>query len=671
MAKSASSLPREVPLPPPRPRFPRWLDPVVLVSAVVLAYANSLHAPFLFDDAGAVLRNPTIRDLTSLVVLNPPADGSTTTGRPLVNLSYALNYALGGENVAGYRALNIAIHALAALTLFGLLRRTFSCVRGRSPLAGDVSAASRASALLPSSFGADFAALTIASLWALHPLQTESVVCIAQRTELLCGLFYLLTLSAFARATGGARCPQRAWLALSVVACLLGMASKEVMVTAPLAVLLYDRTCVAGTFSAALRQRRGYYAALAATWLLLAFLVLQNSGARGVSAGFGLGVTPWSYLLKQCEALVLYLRLSFWPHPLVLDYGTAVPASVAEVWWQGSVVLALLAATIWALVRRPLLGFAGAWFFLILAPSSSFVPLVTQTVAEHRMYLPLAALLALVVGLLHRLPTAVARVIVGVLVLTGGAATVARNHTYRDPLTIWLDNVAAHPAGARGHNNLALIFQQRGESDRANTHYATAVRLQPGYVSAHYNWGVALLEQNRVEAAIVPLETAVRLAPEHADAHLNLGNALVRAERPAAALAHYDTSLRLRPAPDVHVNLAAALTVLGRQREAAGQLESALRLDPSFAPARLQLARNLSRAALALAQSGRLVEAVAPLTRATQLQPDFVEAHANLGNVLLLSGRPTEAIVAYEAALRLRPNDAGLLENLAEARSAR
>jgi tetratricopeptide (TPR) repeat protein len=127
----------------------------------------------------------------------------------------------------------------------------------------------------------------------------------------------------------------------------------------------------------------------------------------------------------------------------------------------------------------------------------------------------------------------------------------------------------------------------------------------------------------------------------------------------------------LRPAPDAHVNLAAALTVLGRQREADGQLESALRLDPSFAPARLQLARNLSRAALALAQGGRLAEAVAPLTRAIQLQPDFVEAHANLGNVLLLSGRPAEAIVAYEAALRLRPRDPGLLENLAAARSVR
>ena len=298
----------------PRARFPSWLAPLALTFAVALVYANSLSAPFLFDDAGAVLGNPTIRSLASLAVFNPPADGSTTTGRPLVNLSYALNYALGGEHVVGYRVVNVAIHALAALTLFGLLRRTFSCVRGRGPLAGDVSASSRASALLPSSFNPDVAALTIAALWALHPLQTESVVCIAQRTESLCGLFYLLTLYAFARATipseGGARCPQSAWLVVSVGSCLLGMGAKEVMVTAPLVVLLYDRTFVAGTFAGALRVRRGYYAALVGTWLLLAFLVLQNSGARGASAGFGLGVTPWTYLLTQADALVRYLGLT-------------------------------------------------------------------------------------------------------------------------------------------------------------------------------------------------------------------------------------------------------------------------------------------------------------------------------------------------------------------------
>lgn len=571
MAKSAPSLPRDVSLPPPRPRFPRWLAPVVLVSAVVLAYANSLHAPFLFDDAGAVLGNPTIRSLTSLAVLNPPADGSTTTGRPVVNLTYALNYAFGGENVAGYRALNIAIHALAALTLLGLLRRTFLSLQLKFPL-----------------FNCESAALAAASLWALHPLQTESVVCIAQRTELLCGLFYLLTLYAFARATlpseGGARCPQRASHALSVVACLLGMASKEVMVTAPLAVLLYDRTFVAGTFSAALRLRRGYYSALAATWLLLAFLVLQNSGARGVSAGFGLGVTPWSYLLKQCEALVLYLRLSLWPHPLVLDYGTAVPASVAEVWWQGPVVLALLAATLWALVRRPLLGFAGAWFFLILAPSSSFVPLVTQTMAEHRMYLPLAAVVALAVVALNCGLGARALAGCAVLVPAFAVVTVGRNHTYRDAIAIWSDTVVHAPPHSRAFTSLGAAYVVAQRPAEALPLLDRALALNPADYSAQRNRALALLALGRADEASAIFAALPAREPGEAAEYFDLGNAFAREGKYPEAAAAYTRTVTLEPAHfAARANLGNAFLAAGRAPEAIAAYEAALRLRPADA----------------------------------------------------------------------------------------
>ncbi|MCX6952485.1 MAG: hypothetical protein NTV51_10010 [Verrucomicrobia bacterium] len=189
------------------PRAPArpWLAAACLVAVVVLAYANTLRAPFLFDDAGAVLDNPTIRRLGSLSIFRPPTDGSTTTGRPVVNVSFALNYALGGEDVLGYHAVNLAIHALAALTLFGLLRRTPPFATGA---------------------GAPWPAFFAALLWALHPLQTESVTCIAQRTESLCGLFYLLTLYGFVRAAGAPAPEEPAgalrrtpWLALSLVSC--------------------------------------------------------------------------------------------------------------------------------------------------------------------------------------------------------------------------------------------------------------------------------------------------------------------------------------------------------------------------------------------------------------------------------------------------------------------
>jgi protein O-mannosyl-transferase len=719
---------------PARLSLPRWLAVTCLVGGVVLAYWNSLGAPFLFDDTGAVLQNPTIRRLASLATLSPPTDGSTTTNRPIVNLSYAINYAISGESVWSYHALNVAIHVLAALTLMGIVRRAISGPVGAPPLP------------------ADALAFLTALLWALHPLQTESVVCIAQRTESLYGLFYLLTLYTFIRGAESERsgcrsvlagdpryaspkvaCKQAPtsvdgkpihawrWFSLSFLACLLGMGTKEAMVTAPLIVLLYDRTFVAGGFSAAWRRRRVYYAALASTWLLLAWIMLGAGGGRGFGAGFGLGVSWWTYLLKQSEAIVLYLKLSFWPHPLVLDYGTAVVRSVADVWWQGPVVIGLVAGTLWALVRKPVLGFAGAWFFVILAPSSSLMPIVTQTVAEHRMYLPLAAVIAsCLVGLhalLKRLPdyatagqpttghrTAVPRsrarlpaILFLALACPLAWLTVSRIRDYRDVVAIWADNVAKCPQVARGHNNLAWAFQQQGNTVQANAHFARAVALEPGYVTARYDWGVALLDQGRVAEAIAQFEAAVQLAPDHADAYVNLGNALMQVQRAVEAIPQYETALRLRPAADAHYDLGVALAEVGRTEDAAGHFRAALQINPALPEAHYQLARLAERAGqpaaaelqyletmrlapdhaaaqarlgLLLARAGRLPAAAEHLRAAVRLKPADAEAHVNLGNVLLLQGQAREAVACYEEAVRLRPDDARIRENLQLAREA-
>lgn len=593
--------------PAPRTVAWRWLAPAGLVVALVLAYANTLHAPFLFDDVGAVLENASIRRLDSINILFPPTDGSTTTGRPVVNFSIALNYAISGERPWSYHVLNLSIHAAAALALFGLLRRTFATLQPQ------LAASNR-----------DGLALAAASLWALHPLQTESVTCIAQRTESLCGLFYLLTLYAFSRGCAVVQPASRTWLAVSLVCSCLGMATKEVMVTAPLIVFLYDRTFVAGSFIAAWRIRRNYYLALASTWGVLLALLLSGSGARGASAGFALGVSPWSYLLTQCEALVLYLRLAAWPHPLVLDYGTPVVHSVVAVWWQGPFVLSLLVATGWALVRRPALGFAGACFFLILAPSSSFVPLVTQTIAEHRMYLPLAPVVAVaVLGLGVRFGRTALTVLSGVT-LAAFVGTVARNHNYRDAVTLWSDNVASRPLNPRGHHNLALALHHAGRIAEAHPSFARAVALDPAYVTAHFNWGVALLSESRTEEAIGRLETTVRLAPDHLAAHRQLAAIAERAGRPA----------------DIEQHLGAVL-----------------RLVPNDLTAHRKLG-------LLLARAERLAPAAEHFRAVLRQLPDDADTHANLGNVLLLAGQTREAITSYERALHLRPGDPRTKENL-------
>jgi hypothetical protein len=336
----------------------------VILAAVFAAYFNSFAGPFVYDDLPSITDNRTIRQLWPMgPALTPPAGGLAVSGRPIVNYYLAINYAISGQEVWSYHAVNLGIQVLAALALFGVVRRTLGRV-----LAGGHA---RDPALL---------ALAASLLWALHPLQTESVTYIIQRAESLMGFFYLFTLYCFVRGweAGADSAARRLWYALSISACLLGMATKEVMVTAPLIVLLYDRIFLAGSFREALRQRCRIYLCLAGTWLLLAYL-MAGTGGRGGTVGFSASVSWEDYALSQLQAVAHYLRLAVWPRPLVIDYGLVTerppPAKLAL---AASILALLAAATACALWRCPKLAFLGLCFFLILAPSSSVVPIVTE-----------------------------------------------------------------------------------------------------------------------------------------------------------------------------------------------------------------------------------------------------------------------------------------------------
>ncbi|HEY5226971.1 MAG TPA: hypothetical protein VIJ19_00450, partial [Opitutaceae bacterium] len=243
---------------------------LLIAAAAAVAYLPSFAAPFVFDDVPAIGGNPTIRHIAS--ALRPPAD-TTVSGRPVLNLSLALDYAAGGTAPWVYHATNLAIHILAALALLGIVRRTLG------PRA------------LPVAF-------SVALLWAVHPLNTESVTYVIQRGESLMGLLYLATLYFFIRACGSEGNRARLWYALSISSCFLGMGTKEVMASAPLIVLLYDRTFLSGSFASALRTRGKAYLGLAASWILLGYLVLATHGRTG-TVGFGAGISPLDYAQTQ------------------------------------------------------------------------------------------------------------------------------------------------------------------------------------------------------------------------------------------------------------------------------------------------------------------------------------------------------------------------------------
>jgi len=589
----------------------------VVVGAGLAAYADSFRGAFRLDDLHRIVDNPQIRHLW------PPWQVMAGTSRPLVELSLAVNYALGGLDVWGYHAFNLTVHLLAGLTLFGLVRLMLQGPRLR-PRYGHA---------------APWLAMAVALLWLLHPLQTESVTYIIQRAESLMGLFYLLTLYCGIR---GSRSPHpRPWFIAAVGACALGMGSKEVMVSAPLVMLLYDRVFLSDSFTEIFRRRWGFYLGLGANWLLLGALVATNRVEEQTVLVAGL--TPLRYAMAQFGVIVHYLSLSLWPHPLVLDYAWRPPETPGSVVPWAAVVTALVGGTVLAFRRVPWVGFWGAWFFLILAPTSSLLP-IADLAFEHRMYLSLAAVVVLVViglhealGLvLHRLAAPGQlrwRLEVGLLVAAVAvlaSITVRRNEDYRSDLAIWSDTAARRPDNPRAHYNLGHALYQRRNINDAIAHFSEAVRLKPDYVEAHHNLGHALVAQGQIKEGIAHYSEALRLNPNYVLAHYNLGVALAKQ---------------------------------GETNEAITQYSETIRLKPDFAPAHNNLA-------VALIGQGQIKEATIHFEEAIRLKPDFAEAHRNLGSALLLQGQVKDAIPHLEKALRLKPNFREALNDLRAAEAS-
>jgi len=523
------------------------LGGALVVLAIFAAYSNSLFSPFIFDDSHTIRDNPTIRRLWPIgPVLWPPL-GVGLSSRPVVSLSLAVNYALGGLDVFGYHAFNLGVHIAVALALLGIVRRTL-----RLPA-------------FAGRFGTSAAwyATAVALLWGLHPLNTEAVACTIQRSETMFSMFYLLTLYCCLRGHDAAGA--KGWYAAAVGSCLLGMGCKEAMATAPVMVLLYDRVFVARSWKELLRRRWGLYAGLAATWILLLLLMARYWGVKGTGAGFGWGTTWWEYARTQFWAIAHYLRLAFWPTGLVVDYGNWFARAPGEIIPGAIVVAVLIAATLAAYFRQPWAGYLGTWFFAILAPSSSIVPLLGQTVAERRMYLPLAAVVALVVflggaagkRLLDRTAWTepMRRRRAGTITVAGaaclalvlGSLTFLRNRVYRSDLAIWEDAIRKRPQNPRAYFNRGCVYGDLGMRDKEMGDYDRAIALAPDCAEYYDKRGNAYVAKGDLDRALADYSKAVELKPDYAEAYNNRGAAYSHAGADDRAVADFTKALSLQP----------------------------------------------------------------------------------------------------------------------------
>jgi tetratricopeptide (TPR) repeat protein len=443
------------------------------------------------------------------------------------------------------------------------------------------------------------------------------------------------------------------------------MACKEVMVTAPLIVLLFERTFITGSFGQAIRKSWPLYAGLAAGWGLL--LWLNCAAPRAETAGFHLEVSPIAWWLTQSKVLWMYLKLTVWPWPLAIHYEMPYLAAMPAAWpWLLSTLL-LGITTLALLWRRSAIGFVGAWVLLILSPTM-VVPIVTEVVAERRMYLPLAAIATLaIVGAfalaqyaagepvesakkrkaVRQRPIAIVTGVALVLAIAFGLISVRRLEAYHDPASIWQDVLATNSDDATANNNLADALNEMGRSNEAIEYAQRALRLKPNYAKAQLNLGNALLDLGRANEAIEHYQQAVQIQPDFADAHVNLGMAMLATGRQQEAIAQYEQSIQLKPNNvEARYNLGNALLAAGKAQEAIESFEQALQLDPDNA----EIHNNLGAA---LANAGRLQEAVVQFQETLRLQPDTAQLYFNLAKAYAKLQRAADAIGAAEKALAL------------------
>jgi tetratricopeptide (TPR) repeat protein len=644
----------------------------LIFCATLVAYFPALRGGLIWDDAAHVTRS----DLQSLHGLQRIwCDvGATQQYYPFLHSAFWIEHRLWGDAPLGYHLLNILLHATAACLLGLVLRRLFHGAVDPSPPPGtSISGSGAASQERRMPAGVEWLA---ALLFALHPVDVESVAWISEQKNTLSAVFYLGSALAYLRFRLDHR---RSQYCLALGLFVLALLTKTVTATLPAALLV-----VFWWQRGRLAWRRDVFPLL--PWFALgvtgglftAWVERLLIGAQG--ADFTLTLPDRCLLAGR--VVWFYLGKVVWPTDLIFIYPRWTID--AAVWWQylfPAGVLAL-AAGLWCLARRHRGPLAGFLFFAgTLFPAMGFFnvyPFVFSYVADHFQYLaslgvlvPAAVGLVRAAGLLQVSHAAARRWSVraagGLLLVTLGTLTWRQCGIYRDARTLYSDTLARNPDCAMAHTGLGdILANMPGRLPDAIAHFEAAIRINPRDAQAHNNLGYALAKDpGRLPEAVAEYKAALRIIPEFAWAHNNLGVALERIPgRLPEAIAHFEEAVELDPdSADLQDNLGVALTrVPGRAAEAIAHFEAAVLINPGSA----DMQNNL---AVALAEApGRLAEATAHFEAAARINPHSAEIQNNLGAVLANTpGRLPDAIAHFEAAVRLDPGSAKAHDNLGNA----
>jgi tetratricopeptide (TPR) repeat protein len=600
----------------------------VIVLITLLAYMPALHGGFIWDDDSHVTGSTALRTLHGLATIWTKP-GAVMQYYPLVHTSFWVQYHLWQLNPFGYHLVNVLLQAGNAILLWLVLERL--------EIVG---------------------AWLAAAVFAIHPVEVESVAWISEQKNLLSGAFYLAAVLAYLRfcpldETEGAAEKRRWGLYGLAFAFFVGaMLSKTVACTWPLAILLLTWWKRGGIKSRDVWLMTPFVAMGAVLGSITVWVETYCTGTRGAGWSF----TMFDRALIAGRAVWFYAAKLAWPDDLAFVY-PRWNIDAGQVWqWVFPLAVALVVVALWVGQRRMGRGpiVAGAFFIVTLGPALGFVnvyPMRYSFVADHFQYMASIGLIvaAVAVGAMM-IRERVLRTAVGVAVLVSLAAlTWQQGHAYESAETLWRDTLAKNHGCWMAHNNLGILLAHRGDLAGARAEYREALRLSPDSYESYNNLGNLLMQESQPAKAVAEYCGALRIEPGYVRARANLANALGRLGRADEAINQYRIVVEMKPDEvDAHYNLGLTLAKQGRIGEACQQFAEVVRYQPESANAEYNWG-------FALAKQADFAHAISHYRAAVQLNPDYAAAHYGLGMALLRNGQRTEAIQELQRTLELEP----------------
>jgi tetratricopeptide (TPR) repeat protein len=502
----------------------------------IISYSNTLNTPFVFDDKDNILNNQHIRmtdfSIDSLAqILKSPAPN-----RPVANFTFALNYFLLGYNLPGFHVVNLLIHVLTAIFIFFIFCETLTLnkIKGR---------------LIP---------FFAAALWVVNPVHTQSVTYIVQRMNSLSALFYLVSFLFYIKArvlyknNDSNRCIVFFTL-ISVVSGLAALGSKEIAITLPPAIILYDWFFFQDLSSGWLKKKYGLILIFIVIFVLAIIMFLGMDPINKILMPYKYrDFTLYQRLLTEPRVVVFYISLLLFPHPsrLNLDHDFSISHSLVDPLSTVAAIILIFSLVLGGyLLRRKekLLSFSIFWFLGNLLLESSFLCL--ELIFEHRTYLPSVFLfVALTAFLMSKIkPRWIPMLILCICIGVCTGWTFQRNNVWQNEISLWQDCVKKSPEKPRPHVYLAILLAKNGQIAEAIEHNKKAIYLDPTNKKAHIELGADFLLMGDYKNSIDYLGKAIVVAPESSVTHYNLGIAYLCTGKIEKAMISFQHALTLSP----------------------------------------------------------------------------------------------------------------------------